>query len=154
MIGERSVPFCTQCGTPLGDRDFFCGKCGARQPVPGTPGVYGGEGTSPRTASMLCYVPYVGWIAAIFVLASERFREHPNVRFHAFQGLYLFVAWLLLDWAVLPWMPWSFLRPHFFPLHKILQLLIFSLWVFMLMKASRNERYSLPVIGELAERSL
>lgn len=148
------MPFCSQCGTQLGDRAFFCGVCGVRQPVPGTPGVFrrgAAAGITPRTASMLCYVPFVGWIAAIFVLATERFRNDRNVRFHAFQGLYLFVAWLLVDWVI---KPASFLPHLFFPLGKILQLGVFALWIFMIFKASREERYSLPLLGELADRSL
>ena len=148
------MPFCSQCGTPTGERDFFCGHCGVRQPVPGTPGIYRStpDGISPRTAAMLCYIPFVGWIAAIFVLAAQRFRDNASVRFHAFQGLYLFVGWLLLDWTVMPW--FHFLPGHFFPFGKVLELLLFALWIFMFIKASKEERYSLPVIGELAERSL
>lgn len=150
------MPFCSQCGNSLTGRDFFCGKCGARQPIPGTPGIYrqGGpwERISPRTASVLCYIPFVGWIAALFVLGAERFRSSPEVRFHAFQGLYLFVAWLLLDWVVVPW--FHVLPPYMFPFRKVLKLLILALWVFMIVKTSREERYSLPLIGDLAERSL
>jgi uncharacterized membrane protein len=109
---------------------------------------------TPRTASMLCYIPFVGWIAAILVLAAQRFQKSPDVRFHAFQGLYLFVAWLLLDWAVLPWFPFG---PHHFffaPLRTIAHAILFAIWIFMLIKAAHEERYSLPIIGELAERSL
>ncbi|MBI3668013.1 MAG: hypothetical protein HY236_17580 [Acidobacteria bacterium] len=149
------MPFCSQCGNQLTAWDFFCGKCGGRQPIPGTPGVYRpspADGITPRTASMLCYVPFVGWIAALLVLAAERFREMRDVRFHAFQGLYLFVAWLLLDWAVVPW--FHVLPPHIFPLGKVLQLVILGLWILMLIKTSREEKFSLPLIGELAERSL
>ena len=151
------MPFCSQCGTSLTGRDFFCGRCGARQPIPGTPGVYrpsgaAFEGITSRTASMLCYIPFIGWIAAIFVLAAERFREQTDVRFHAFQGLYLFVAWLLLDWAVFPW--FHFIPYRIFPFQAMVKALLLGLWIFMLVKASREERYSLPVIGDLAERSL
>ena len=39
-------------------------------------------------------------------------------------------------------------------LFRSVEALILGLWVFMLIKASKEERYSLPVIGELAERSL
>jgi len=147
------VLFCHQCGSQAGQRDFFCGKCGARQPIPGIPGVYraGGEGLSDRTASLLCYIPFVGWIAALLVLAAERFRNSPEVRFHAFQGLYLFVAWLLVDWA----MPWFRVIPWFsFPLRSMLKALVLGLWIFMMVKASREERYSLPLFGDLAARSL
>jgi len=148
------VPFCSQCGGGVTNRDYFCGRCGTRQPIQGTPGAFAaaGNGISPRGASMLCYVPFIGWIAALFVLGSERFRQMSDVRFHAFQGLYLFVGWLLLEWAVVPWFPG--LPMHVFPVRKILKLLLLALSVFMVIKASREERYSLPLIGELAERSL
>jgi uncharacterized membrane protein len=135
-------------------RDFYCGKCGARQPIPGSPGAFAaaGEGISPRGACMLCYVPFIGWIAGLFVLASERFRQLPDVRFHAFQGLYLFVGWLLVDWVVIPWFP--VMPGPFLPIRKILKLALLALSVFMVIKASQQERYSLPLIGDLAERSL
>ena len=147
------MPFCSQCGGAVTGRDLFCGKCGARQPVPGTPGVTSaGEPISPRGAAMLCYVPFIGWIAALFVLGSDRYRQAPDIRFHAFQGLYLFVAWLLLEWAVIPWFPG--LHYPFVSLRRILKLLLLGLSAFMVLKASRDERYALPLIGELAERSL
>jgi uncharacterized membrane protein len=129
---------------------FYCRQCGARQPVGGTPGMSqaGGAkpGLSPRTASVLCYFPFAGWIAALYVLGSRRFRDQNDTRFHAFQGLYLFVAWLLVDWA--PW--FGPLRP----LRAALKLLVIAASVFMMVKASREQRYSLPLLGELAERSL
>ena len=149
------MAFCSQCGTSLADQAFYCSKCGARQPVPGTPGVYQGPpgaapGMNARTASMLCYLPFAGWIAALFVLGSQRFRTQKDVRFHAFQGLYLFVGWLLIDWV--PW--FGPFHPHFFPLRAMLKLLVIGTSIFMMVKASREERHSLPLIGELADRSL
>src|SRR5450756_165161 len=101
------MAFCTQCGTAVGDADRYCGKCGAPQPAAAAPPsgsatASGGpeflSGVNGRTASLLCYIPLVGWVAAIVVLAAARFRRDYNVRFNAFQGLYLFVAWLIVDW--------------------------------------------------------
>jgi uncharacterized membrane protein len=37
---------------------------------------------------------------------------------------------------------------------RALQLLIFAAWVFMIIKVSHDEVYKLPIIGELAERSV
>ena len=140
------MPFCSGCGKAVGEGDSFCASCGTRQQ--GIPAAAVAGGMSPRTASMLCYIPFLGWIASIFVLATDRFRGQRDVRFHAFQGLYLFVAWLLVDWVIKPYF-------HFFlPLGKILQLVVFALWIVMMIKASKEERYALPLIGELAERSL
>src|ERR1041384_2130662 len=100
------MPFCSQCGSQVGNADRFCGRCGAAQPPASTPSPGpprgGVESLNPKTASILCYVPWVGWIAAIVVLASQRFRHDRAVRFHAFQGLYLFVAWLIADQVVRP----------------------------------------------------
>src|SRR5690348_9045019 len=93
------MPFCSQCGNEVGGADSYCHRCGSRQPSASAP--YPAAGHDPlsqmsaRTASILCYVPGIGWIASIVVLASEKFRANRDVRFHAFQGLYLFVAWLL-----------------------------------------------------------
>jgi len=100
---------------------------------------------------MLCYIPLAGWIASIVVLASPRFRENRSVRFHAFQGLYLFVAWLLVEMFVAPIISISD-AGHF--ISRILHLTIFVAWIFMLVKTSHSETYSLPIIGELAERSV
>ena len=44
----------------------------------------------------------MGWVAAIIVLAADRFRHDRILRFHAFQGLYLFVAWLIADHVLGP----------------------------------------------------
>jgi uncharacterized membrane protein len=36
----------------------------------------------------------------------------------------------------------------------LMKVAIIATWVFMMVKASRDEVFSLPIIGELAERSL
>jgi uncharacterized membrane protein len=150
------MPFCSQCGTQVQPADVFCWKCGTRQPVAASPPPRRpadlAAGFNPRTASVLCYAPGVGWIAAIVVLASSKFRENRVVRFHAFQGLYLFVAWLVVQWVVKP-MFWMAPGPHF-PVMGILQVALLVLSVFMMVKAGEDQPYALPILGELAERSL
>jgi len=146
------MPFCSQCGTQVAGGDVFCAKCGFRQPVdaprpPSDPFA----GVTPRTATILCYIPVVGWIASIIVLATDKFRANRQVRFHAFQGLYLFLAWLIVDWVVRP--VFNDMPGHMIRLDKILQAVLLFTWIFMLVKASHEEAYSLPIIGELAEKS-
>jgi uncharacterized membrane protein len=147
------MPFCSQCGNAVAAADAFCARCGARQPG-GTerpnPANEPLSGINPRTASILCYIPGVGWIASIIVLASERFRHNRAVRFHAFQGLYLFVAWLMEDWV---------LRPLFrvipnLPIHHIIEAALLGMSIFMMVKASHEEAYPLPLLGELAQKSV
>ena len=157
------MAFCVQCGNRVGDADQFCAKCGAPQKVAagartGPPPMSDPlSGISARNASLLCYIPWIGWIAAIVVLASHRFRTNAQVRFHAFQGLYIFVAWLMVEWVVSPFLFASgFLLGM--PFHRmganLLQLVVFIAWIFMLIKVSHDENYKLPIIGDLAERSV
>jgi len=155
------MAFCVQCGTKVDDADQFCAKCGARQKVASGAGAARPvadpfSGISGRNASLLCYVPWIGWIAAIVVLASERFRHDAKVRFHAFQGLYVFVAWLMVEWVIKPilYITDGFGMPFERLGARLFQLLIFVAWIFMMIKVSHDETYKLPVIGDLAERSV
>jgi len=93
----------------------------------------------------------MGWIAAIIVLASPRFRHDRIVRFHAFQGLYLFVAWLIIHWTF-GWM-WGPMGGRM-PFIPMLQAGLLFVWIFMIIKTKKGIVFSLPIIGELAERSL
>src|ERR1035438_9158460 len=127
------MPFCSHCGHEVDPRDAFCAKCGSRQPVQATPPHVNDllAGISPRTASILCYIPTLGWIAAVIVLATRRFRNDRTVRFHAFQGLYLFAAWLFVQWALKP--VFNDLGEHaHFGLVKILEGVILGVWIFMM----------------------
>lgn len=139
----------------MAPQDLFCARCGHRQP----PGPAGSgvarepfSGITPRTASIFCYVPGIGWIAAIVVLASLRFRQNRAVRFHAFQGLYLFVAWLVNDIVVQP--IFLGMPPGMHHLYRIVEAILLIMSIFMMVKASQDEAFSLPLFGELAERSV
>src|SRR5580693_10092231 len=145
------MPFCSQCGNQVNAADVFCAKCGARQPNAPPPRPTDPFGSiTPRTASILCYIPGLGWICSIIVLASERFRADRVVRFHAFQGLYLFVGYLIDDWVLKP----MFVAIPHVHIHGIIQVILFGMSIFMIIKASRGEAFALPIIGELAEKSV
>ena len=155
------MPYCVQCGQTVGTSDKFCAKCGTPQAgaAPSGSGRVRDFWThiSHRNAALLCYIPWVGWIAAIAVLASERFRSEKRLRFHAFQGLYLFAAWLMVEWVVTPMLvfPGSAIGfPFFRGISQILHLVIVGTWIFMLIKVSQDVDYHLPVLGELADRSV
>lgn len=157
------MPFCTQCGNQVSPSDAYCGSCGSRQdastppgfaPPPRSPGGKSGDflqGVDSRQASLLCYVPWIGWLASIVVLASEKFRPDREVRFHAFQGLYLFVLWLFVDWVFSP-----VLRgvEGARVVGSILKIAVLGAWIFMLVKTSQGVTFRLPFLGELADRSV
>ena len=147
------MPYCTQCGTQVRQSDSYCGSCGEGQQNVGTGGGPFAN-ISPRNAAMACYIPIVGWIPAIAVLASQRFRDDRKTRFHAFQGLYLFVAYLVIQWSFIPFLGFSAHQWAGATIGKILKLALFVLGVFMIVKTSQKEDPHLPIVGDLAERSL
>jgi uncharacterized membrane protein len=155
------MPFCTQCGTAVEPAAAFCAKCGARQPgapksAPPPRAVAGEEylhNITPSTASTLCYVPFLGWVAALVVLASQRFRDDQTVRFHAFQGLYMGVAWLLVDIAIGSFIGFAGVAARR-AITGSLKLSLLCGWGYMLYKTSAGETIRLPFLGELAERSV
>ena len=160
------MPYCTQCGNEVKTGDLYCGSCGSRQEQAGAssgpnPWQAGGAGTSSqkdslafftnRNASLFCYLPWVGWIASIIVLAADKFREQREVRFHAFQGLYLFVVWLFVDWVFGPLTGFSGSTRV---MEKLMKIGLVATSLFMVVKTSQGETIRLPVLGELAERSV
>ena len=166
---QIQMPYCCQCGTQAGAADKFCSACGAAQPLAQAAQTaawpksaapdFLGE-LSGKHAALLCYIPWLGWLAAIIVLASKRYKGDTlgarEARFHAFQGLYLFVAWLIVDWVVSPALRFGALGMGnaFQPLGGLLHLLVLAAWIVMLVKVSHSEHYRLPIVGEMAERSV
>ena len=147
------MPYCTNCGTGVAAQASFCHNCGAAQARP-PEYVDPLAKLSDRTASMLCYIPVFGVLPAIIFLAAQRYRTNARVRFDAFQSLYLFVAFLVIS-SVLPTFFWfSF---HTFVFHSffiwLLKATMFCVWIYLLVKAAKEERVHLPIIGDLAARS-
>ena len=172
------MAFCTQCGNSVGEHDLFCAECGAPQAraatssgappppppfaspfAPGPPRRSGKPHATPEFMSHwednkvagFCYIPFVGWIFAIVVLAAERFRTAAEVRFHAFQGLYLFVVYLILKWVFDP------LASHnraMAQVSDLIQILVIGVGVFMLVKTNHGHLIRLPFLGELADKSV
>jgi uncharacterized membrane protein len=94
-------------------------------------------GLDENVAGFLCYL--LGFITGIVFLVVEK--KSSFVKFHARQStitfLSLFVLFFIFGWI---------------PIMGTL-MLIFSLilWLVLMIKALRGERYSLPVVGKLAE---
>jgi len=152
------MAYCVQCGKPVGDADQFCQSCGTPQksasapaPTPNPANFW--ANVTDSNAALFCYIPWIGWIASIVVLASSQYRTNNRVKFHAFQGLYLFVVWLLVDWVASPLFRFGVGFPgQLIP--RLLTLAVFCAWIFMIIKVHQNEDYRLPVLGELADRSV
>ena len=171
QVGDTDV-FCAQCGAPQRGARGAPAGAQAAPPFPPPPfGAPGAAGFAPPPYSArprrphkefladatddhvagLCYIPIAGWIFAMIVLAGQRFRGNREVRFHAFQGLYLFVVWLVINWVFSPIASHSHVTSG---LSDLVQLGLILLGVFMLIKTRNGETIRLPVLGELAEKSV
>ena len=149
------MPFCSQCGNPVDAAAPFCGS--VRRP----PGGGNGRGIrrsartrfpglTPRTVSILLDIPDGSVGGRHVVLPWSGFATIASFRFHAFQALYLFVAWLLNNFVV-SWIPWP--PPHV-RIHELVSLALVAMSIFMMVKAAHEQAYSLPLFGELAARSV
>ena len=144
------MAFCASCGAPVEGK--FCAKCGtpmgAAVPPPGaTPGM-AATGMTDNAASALCYV--LGLITGILFLVLAPYNQNKTIRFHAFQSIFLNVAWILL-WMVFNIM---FAALHMFSLlflSPLIGLVFFILWIYMIISAYQGKTVVLPVIGPIAQ---
>ena len=97
-------------------------------------------GLDENVAGFLCYL--LGFITGIVFLVVEK--RSSFVKFHAKQSTITFLGLFVIK-IVISWIPIINLL--------VLPILIFSLilWLILMIKALRGERYSLPVVGKLAE---
>lgn len=100
-------------------------------------------GMQPNVAALLSYV--LGWITGLIFYLIEK--ENKFVRFHAFQSLVVFLAFMVLQMVLgfVPVIGWSLI-----PVLWIVQLV---LWIVLMVKAYQGEKFKLPVAGDMAEKN-
>jgi uncharacterized membrane protein len=154
------MPFCPNCGSPADGR--FCPKCGAAVAAgatgAGAPGVVptaGVSGISDNAAGALCYL--FGFITGILFLVLAPYNQNRTVRFHAFQSIFLNLAWIVA-WIAITIVG---IALHVIPilgtilmlcLHFALGIGALIVWLYMMFKTFNGEKIVLPVIGPMAEK--
>lgn len=99
-------------------------------------------GLDENIAGLLCYV--LGWVTGIVFLILEK--ENKFVRFHAVQSLATFLALFVLSivFGMIPFIGW------------IISILIVPLgiflWILLMYKAFKGEKFKLPIVGDFAEK--
>ena len=150
---------CANCGVDLIAGAAFCPSCGrpaGSLPVGRRSGTSSTERASgslqPNVAGLLCYL--VGFITGIFFLLADPYKRDRFVRFHAFQAIFVSVAWVVAYFAlaillvIVPALLWRVA----WLLQSVFLLGFFLLWLFLMYKAYNHEEFKLPVIGDLAAR--
>src|SRR5580658_11231693 len=106
-----------------------------------------GTGLTETAASGLAYLTF---IPAIIFLVVAPYNQNANVRFHAWQSIFLSIAWaavwiVLVVIGVIPIL--NFLDIVLTPVVAIGFLI---LWVMVLVQAFQGKRFKIPVLGDLA----
>lgn len=157
------MAYCANCGTQMEGQ--FCPKCGTAAGVAPVaplrqPGAAGSAvaGLGVNGASALCYL--FGFISGIVFLALAPYNQDRQVRFHAFQSIFLSVAAAVLQAGVgivsqiLMAVNAALGGLVLSLLHAVVSLGFFAVSLYMMWKCYQGEKVVLPLIGELAERQV
>jgi uncharacterized membrane protein len=147
------MPFCSNCGAE--QRGNYCANCGA--PAPGaTPGSSAAiSALQDNVAAALCYL--LGVLTGVLFLVLEPYSRNRNIRFHAFQSIFCWIAIMALSIALqivthsfllIPFAGWIMSAS----IWSAFGLGVFVLWLLLMYKAYNNERWVLPFVGPLAEK--
>ena len=111
-------------------------------------------GLDQNTEGALCYL--LLWITGIVFYILED--NNKFVRFHAKQSILVFLPLTVLGvllsgfFGFGPWLRapgWFFL----WWIGSITWILVLILWLVLMLKAFKGEKYKLPIVGDIAEKS-
>jgi len=178
------MAFCANCGAAVEGR--FCQQCGTPVGAPGAGPAPGASvnppgmnpaGVNPSVnpvgvtplppplatpvamtdnlAGALCYL--LGFITGILFLVLSPYNQNRTIRFHAFQSIFLNIAWFAL-YIIVSIVSLAF---HVIPflgafisivLHLALALAAFIVWFYLMFKTYNGEKIVLPLIGPFADK--
>ncbi|MFP8958626.1 hypothetical protein ACLI4Y_18105 [Natrialbaceae archaeon A-CW3] len=155
--------YCQQCGEKLTGQN--CNDCGSTVGEAVDADLTGTEteivgGLEEHVAGALCYL--FGFVTGIvFLLLEER---NEFVRFHAAQSTIVFGGLLAVGIALnvvivffelIPGIGWLFaagVGVLMAVAGLLLMPIVFILWLVLMLKAYRGDRFALPIVGGIAER--
>lgn len=99
------------------------------------------SGLSDSAAGALAYVTI---IPAIIFLIVEPYNRNSFVRFHSWQSIFFGIAFVAVHivLGIIPVIGWLILA--------LLDLAFLVVWIILLLKALKGERWELPIIGKFA----
>jgi len=165
------MAFCPNCGNQIPAGASACPTCApaaAPQPPAGSYGApapytvppsYANPGAVPAstqvgglTENVAGALAYVTFIPAILFLVVAPYNQNRFVRFHAFQCLFYWVALAVIGigLAIIGVIPVIGLIT--LPLHLVVWLGSFVIWLVLVFKAYSGQKFKLPFIGDMAEQ--
>ena len=101
-------------------------------------------GVTENLEGLFCYV--LGWVTGLVFLLLEQ--KNAFVRFHAMQSLVTFLGLFIITMVV------GFIPVLGLLVNMLLWPLGVVLWIVLMIKAYKGERYKLPVVGDFVEQQL
>ena len=106
-------------------------------------------------AGALCYL--FGFITGILFLVLAPYNQDRNIRFHAFQSIFLSIAWIILSIVIgIVVLAFSFIPFLGLFIAWVLRLTIglggFIIWLYLMFKTYNGEKIVLPIVGPMAEK--
>jgi uncharacterized membrane protein len=101
-------------------------------------------GVTENIEALLCYA--LGWVTGLVFLLLEQ--KNQFVRFHAMQSLATFLGLFIVSMAL------RFVPLLGFLINVLMWPLSVVLWIVLMVKAYKGERYKLPVVGDFVEKQL
>jgi len=145
------MPYCANCGSRVDGR--FCPNCGtpvaAGQPPATPPPAQPGSQIAANVAGALCYIPV--FVPAILFLLLEPYSRDKEIRFHAFQSLFLQIAWVVIQIVLGVFAPiggWGL----WWTLSRLVHLALILLALYLMWQTYQNRKTILPVLGEAAQK--
>ena len=101
-------------------------------------------GMDQNVEGLLCYL--VGWVTGLIFLLIEK--ENKFVRFHAIQSIATYVVFFVvyIIFIFIPFIGWL--------IDILLGIAMFILWIVLMYKAYKGEKFKLPIVGDFAEKQV
>jgi uncharacterized membrane protein len=143
------MAFCTTCGAQIPAGATACPAC-SRTSTVAAPTIQGSaSGLTDNLAGLLAYVTI---IPAIIFLVVEPYNKNRFIRFHSFQCIFFCVAMIALSIALSILTIIPFIGLILLPVHLLIGLGGFALWIILMLKAYQGQMFKLPIIGDMAEK--
>jgi uncharacterized membrane protein len=141
------MAFCAKCGANVPDGAAFCPSCGAAAGNVADNRTMTTSQTSGLPSNIGGLLSYIVIIAIVFLII-EPMKNDKFIRFHAFQSIFYWIAVIVIFMLIGLVMPLSVWILIYWPLRLLSVVIV----IFLMFKAYNNEKYKLPVIGDLAEK--
>src|SRR5262245_51369511 len=102
-----------------------------------------------NVARALCYA--LGLVSGVLFLVLTPYNQDREIRFHAYQSIFLTIAWFVLITVVNAVLAAPGLY-FFYVLSPLISLAGLAGWLFMMYSAYQGKRVVVPVVGDFAAR--